>query len=80
MLQDEVLALLKSSGAGFLSGEELSRTLQVSRAAVWKAMEALRQGDTTEGGAQFISDLAPAARGGSLLCQRALDALDGEEG
>ena len=43
MLQDEVLALLKSSGAGFLSGEEMSRTLQVSRAAVWKAMEALRR-------------------------------------
>ena len=43
MLQDEVLALLKSSGAGFLSGEEMSRTLQVSRAAVWKTMEALRR-------------------------------------
>ena len=40
-----------------------------------EAMEALRQGDG-EGGAQFISDLAPAARGGSLLCRRALDTLD----
>lgn len=43
MLQDEVLALLKASGADFLSGEEMSRRLGVSRAAVWKAMEALRQ-------------------------------------
>ena len=25
MLQDEVLALLKSSGAGFLSGEEMKK-------------------------------------------------------
>ena len=39
-------------------------------------MEALRQGDRSEGGAQFISDLAPAARGGSLLCRRALEAID----
>ncbi|WP_130868691.1 response regulator [Intestinimonas massiliensis (ex Afouda et al. 2020)] len=41
-----------------------------------QAMEALRQGDQTEGGAQFISDLAPAVKGGSLLCRRALEALD----
>ena len=41
-----------------------------------EAMEALRQGDRTEGGAQFIGDLTPAARGGSLLCRRALEALD----
>ena len=41
-----------------------------------QAMEALRQGDRTEGGAQFISDLAPAGKGGSLLCRRALEALD----
>ena len=41
-----------------------------------EAMEVLRQGDRTEGGAQFISDLAPAVKGGNLLCQRALDVLD----
>ena len=41
-----------------------------------EAMEALRQGDRTEGGAQFISDLAPAVKGGELLCKRALEALD----
>ena len=42
-----------------------------------EAMEALRQGDGSEGGAQFIRDLAPAVRGGELLCQRALELLDG---
>lgn len=42
MLQDEVLSLLKGAAAP-LSGEEMSRALGVSRAAVWKAMEALRQ-------------------------------------
>ena len=41
-----------------------------------EAMDALRQGDSSEGGAHFIRDLAPAAKGGSLLCQRALDTLD----
>ena len=41
-----------------------------------QAMEALRQGDKTEGCAQFISDLAPAVKGGNLLCKRALDTLD----
>ena len=39
-------------------------------------VEALRQGDRTEGGAQFISDLAPAVKGGELLCRRALEVLD----
>ena len=41
-----------------------------------EAMEVLRQGDRSEGGAQFISDLAPAARGGERLCRRALELLD----
>ena len=41
-----------------------------------EAMEALLQGDRTEAGAQFISDLEPAVKGGSLLCKRALEALD----
>ncbi len=41
-----------------------------------EAMEALRQGDRTEGSAQFIGDLEPAVRGGSLLCRRALETLD----
>ncbi len=51
-------------------------TLSGLHGAYREAMEALRQGDRNEGGAQFISDLAPAARGGSLLCRRALELLD----
>lgn len=42
MLRDEVLSLLKQ-GEEPRSGEEMSRALGVSRAAVWKAVEALRQ-------------------------------------
>ena len=52
------------------------RALTDLHGAYREAMEALRQGDGTEGGAQFISDLAPAAKGGELLCKRALEALD----
>ena len=57
----------------------VSRTvgsLTALHSAYREAMEALRQGDPAEGGAQFISDLAPAVKGGSLLCRRALEALD----
>lgn len=41
-----------------------------------EAVEALRQGDRTEAGSQFIGDLEPAVKGGELLCRRALEALD----
>ena len=44
MLQDEILALLRAAPGGYRSGEEMSRALGVSRAAVWKAVEALRRG------------------------------------
>ena len=44
MLKDEVLALLKEREEP-RSGEEMSRTLGVSRAAVWKAIAALREED-----------------------------------
>ena len=53
-----------------------ARALTALHQAYREAMEVLRQGDRTEGGAQFISDLAPAVKGGSLLCQRALEVLD----
>lgn len=43
MSRKAVLALLRSGEDGFLSGEELSRRLGMSRAAVWKAVEALRR-------------------------------------
>lgn len=42
MRRQEVLTLLRRE-EGFLSGEELSRRLGQSRAAVWKAVKALRQ-------------------------------------
>ena len=42
MLQEEVLALLKGQAAP-RSGEDMSRELGVSRAAVWKAITALRE-------------------------------------
>ncbi len=43
MLQDDVLALLRSCEQDYRSGEAMSRALGVSRAAVWKAVEALRR-------------------------------------
>lgn len=42
MKREEILTLLRRE-EGFLSGEELSRRLGQSRAAVWKAVEALRR-------------------------------------
>ncbi len=41
-MKDDVLRLLSES-QGYLSGAEMSRKLGVTRAAVWKAIEALRQ-------------------------------------
>ena len=42
MSREKVLTLLREQ-EGYLSGEELSRELGLSRAAVWKAVEALRK-------------------------------------
>ena len=39
----QLLALLETHQGEFLSGEEIARRLSVSRAAVWKAVKALRQ-------------------------------------
>ena len=44
--------------------------------AYCEAMDALRQGDRSQPGAQFAGDLGPAVKGGELLCKRALEALD----
>lgn len=44
--------------------------------AYCEAVEALRQGDRAQAGAQFISDLEPAVKGGEPLCKRALETLD----
>ena len=43
MSRENVLSLLREQGDQFVSGEAMSRTLGISRAAVWKAIEALRQ-------------------------------------
>lgn len=43
MSRERVYQLLRERPDGFCSGEEISRQLGVSRAAVWKAIEALRQ-------------------------------------
>lgn len=39
----KLLALLEDNKETFFSGEEIARTLQISRAAVWKAVNALRE-------------------------------------
>lgn len=41
MERDQIITLL-AAGDGYLSGEEMSRALGVTRAAVWKEIEALR--------------------------------------
>ena len=43
MSRDRVLALLRERPGEYLSGEAMSRTLGISRAGVWKAIEGLRQ-------------------------------------
>ena len=40
--RDRLLAMLEAGREEFFSGEEIARTLQVSRAAVWKAVQTLR--------------------------------------
>lgn len=43
MTRERVLACLKENGAQYCSGAAISEALGLSRAAVWKAVEALRQ-------------------------------------
>ena len=43
MSRESVLSLLRECEGRYLSGEAMSRRLGISRAAVWKAIEALRQ-------------------------------------
>ncbi len=43
MTSEKVLALLKECGGGFCSGAKMSGELGLSRAAIWKAVERLRQ-------------------------------------
>ena len=41
--KDTILELLLRNAGQFISGEEISERLGVSRAAVWKAVNALRE-------------------------------------
>jgi BirA family biotin operon repressor/biotin-[acetyl-CoA-carboxylase] ligase len=43
MSKQKVLTLLRQAQGGYLSGESMSAQLGISRAAVWKAIESLRQ-------------------------------------
>lgn len=43
MSREKVLSLLLEQGDAYVSGEAMSRRLGISRAGVWKAIEALRQ-------------------------------------
>lgn len=43
MSRERVLALLRERPGEYLSGQSMSRTLGISRAGVWKAIEGLRQ-------------------------------------
>jgi BirA family biotin operon repressor/biotin-[acetyl-CoA-carboxylase] ligase len=41
-MDEEILRLLREHSSGFLSGEEISRRLKVTRTAIWKRVEQLR--------------------------------------
>jgi len=49
-----ILKLLKDKPRGFLSGEEISSKLKMTRSAIWKHVESLRQ-------TGFLIDAAPPA-------------------
>ena len=40
--KDQILSLLLSCRGSYLSGEELAQAIGISRAAVWKGVNALR--------------------------------------
>ncbi len=40
--RDRILSLFRAQTDSFISGQEISKALNVSRAAVWKQVEALR--------------------------------------
>src|SRR5690554_6860300 len=42
-MKTKILAVLKREKDKYVSGEELSKSMQVSRTAVWKAVNTLRQ-------------------------------------
>ena len=62
MTKDDVLALLEQADAP-VSGEQMCKTLGLTRAAVWKAIEALRADGY---------EIEAATRRGYSLCTRPL--------
>lgn len=78
MDKEQVAALLAGAG-GCISGEEMSRTLGVTRAAVWKEIEALRragwpiQSSTRKG--YFLSGPPPALSAAYISAQLPPDSL-----
>ena len=56
MSKEKIFALLSAQAGDFVSGEDISAQLGISRAAVWKAVGALRRdGYTIEAGYKIIS-------------------------
>ena len=70
-MAERVLGIRCRIGVSRMAG-----SLNALHDAYCEAMEALRQGDRSQSGAQFFGDLEPAVKGGELLCRRALEALD----
>ena len=42
MGREKLIKLLRAKGEGYVSGEELSETLGITRAGIWKEIETLR--------------------------------------
>ena len=42
-MEEKILRILKGTKHGYISGEELSKALKVTRASIWKHMESLRK-------------------------------------
>ena len=68
MSRQDVLALLREQEGAFVSGEEISHRLGLSRAAIWKAVDALRrEGYTVEARTGRGYRLLDAPRGCCVL-------------
>ncbi|HIY21967.1 MAG TPA: response regulator [Candidatus Flavonifractor merdigallinarum] len=78
ILADELPQMARRAldGRCHMGISRMVRSLASLHGAYREAVEALRQGEHSGEGAQFVRDLAPTAQGGELLCQRALELLD----
>ena len=78
MDREQIVSLLAGAG-GHLSGEEMSRTLGVTRAAVWKEIEAMRRegwpiGSSTRKG-YFLAGPPPVLSAAYLNARLPADSL-----